>query len=87
MQAMNAAPYQIAFVSFDDNNDIIIRHDFCIIPPLYCLGNVKTTSQNSNSGFSQNRRVSRVSQFRIFIRLFSFSTRRVKITPCGEDRR
>ena len=49
MQAMNAAPYQIAFVSFDDNNDIIIRHDFCIIPPLYCLGNVKTTSQNSNS--------------------------------------
>ena len=41
MQAMNAAPYQIAFVSFDDNNDIIIRHDFCIIPPPLLLGECK----------------------------------------------
>ena len=39
--ASNAAPYQIAFVSFDDNNDIIIRHDFCIIPPPLLLGECK----------------------------------------------
>ena len=56
---------------------------FALFRPLYCLGNVKTTSHKIRIvGFSQNRRVSRVSQFRIYIRLFSFSTRRVKITAC-----
>lgn len=48
--ASNAAPYQIVFVSFDDNNDIIIRHDFCIIPPPLLLGECKDNiTQNSNS--------------------------------------
>lgn len=39
-----AAPHQIAFacaLMFDDNNTIIIRHKFCIMPPPLLLKECK----------------------------------------------
>ena len=83
----NAAPHQIAFACFDDNNAIIILGIiFALCRPLYCWRNIKTTSQNSNCLVLTKTSGQTGLKIRIYTSLLPFSASRVKITACCEDR-
>ena len=72
-----AAPHPIVFacaLMFDDNNTIIIRHKFCIMPPPLLRRNVKTTSQNSNCWVLTKSSGQTGLKIRIYTSLLSFST-------------